>query len=172
MEAALDTVSRTFLPATALAKLPGGTIARHVQVLRRCAGNRDAVAVVAQCTTRHSRRNVLMLTRNRLVVTSESAVLRRVSLHLSADLHQLADVMWTPEPDRGGLQLGLTAIDGVRENLWIRPGSKAEMWRLNEALKQAFRTPCGVIEPARTLVSQSTAKTPTPAMARPELSLA
>ncbi|MFG2038869.1 hypothetical protein [Dactylosporangium sp. NPDC048998] len=56
---ALDTFSRTFLPATALAKLSGTTVARHVQVLRRCAGDRDAVAVVARCTTRGRRRNVL-----------------------------------------------------------------------------------------------------------------
>ncbi|WP_432833732.1 hypothetical protein [Dactylosporangium sp. CA-092794] len=146
---ALDTFSRTFLPATALAKLPGGTVARHVPVLRSCAGNRDAVAVVARCTTRSGRRNVLMLTRSRLVVTCESGLLRRVGLHLNADLHQLADVTWTPEPGRAGLQLGLTAIDGVRENLWVRPGSAAEMWRLDEALRQAFRTPWGVIEPAR-----------------------
>ncbi|MER7006601.1 hypothetical protein ABT297_26660 [Dactylosporangium sp. NPDC000555] len=163
---ALDTFSRTFLPATALAKLSGGTVARHVQILRRCAGNRDAVAVVARCTTRGRRRNVLMLTRGRLVVTSESAVLRRVSLHLNADLHQLADVTWTPEPDRTGIQLGLTAIDGVRENFWVRLGSTAEMWRLDEALRQAFRTPWGVIEPARQTVPHAAVA------ARPELRLA
>ncbi|WP_433054576.1 hypothetical protein [Dactylosporangium sp. CS-033363] len=164
---ALDTFSRTFLPATALAKLPGATVARHVQVLRHCAGDRDAVAVIARCTTDRSRRNVLMLTRNRLVVTSESAVLRRVSLHLNADLHQLADVAWTPEPARAGIQLGVTAIDGVRENFWIRLGSKAEMWRLDEALKQAFRTPWGVIEPARA----ATAKAPAAATAKPRAEL-
>ncbi|MFI5915417.1 hypothetical protein [Dactylosporangium sp. NPDC051541] len=178
---ALDTFSRTFLPATALAKLPDGTVARHVQVLRRCAGDRDAVAVVARCTTSRGRRNVLMLTRNRLVVTSESAVLRRVALHLNADLHQLADVTWTPEPDRVGIQLGVTAIDGVRENFWIRLGSKAEMWRLDEALKQAFRTPLGVIEPARTpkpagarttIAAPATARATAAVKARPELRLA
>jgi hypothetical protein len=146
---ALDTFSRTFLPATALAKLPSTMVVRHVPVLRRCAGDRDAVAVLARCTARGRRRNVLMLTRRRLVVTSESGVLRRVSLHLNADLRQLADVTWTPEPDRAGIQLGLTAIDGVRENFWVRLGSTAEMWRLDEALRQAFRTPLGIIEPAR-----------------------
>ncbi|WP_432983473.1 hypothetical protein [Dactylosporangium sp. CA-233914] len=146
---ALDTFSRTFLPATALAKLPGRTVARHVQVLRHCAGDRDAVAVVARCQTHTSRRNILMLTRNRLVVTSESRFLHRVHLHLNADLHQLADVTWTPEPDRKGLQLGVTAIDGIRENLWIHLTSATETWRLDEALKQAFRTPWGIIEPAR-----------------------
>ncbi|MEV8514323.1 hypothetical protein [Dactylosporangium sp. NPDC051484] len=160
---ALDTFSRTFPPATALAKLSGSMVARHVHVLRRCAGDRDAVAVVARCTTRGRRRNVLMLTRGRLVVTSESAVLRRVSLHLNADLHQLADVTWTPEPDRTGIQLGLTAIDGVRENFWVRLCGTAEMWRLDEVLRQAFRTPWGVMEPARQTVRHVTA--------RPELRL-
>jgi hypothetical protein len=164
---ALDTFSRTFLPATALANLPGSTIARHVQVLRRCAGDRDAVAIVARCTTGGRRRNVFMLTRSRLVVTSEAGLLRRVSLHLNAELHQLADAAWTPEPDRTGLQLGVTAIDGVRENFWVRLGSTAEMWRLDEALRQAFRTALGVIEPARQTVRAATA-----AVSRPELRLA
>ncbi|MFC4042246.1 hypothetical protein ACFO1B_27795 [Dactylosporangium siamense] len=146
----LDTFSCTFLPATALAKLSAATIRRHVQVLRGCAGDRDTVAVVARCTSRAARRSVLMLTRNRLVITTESPVLRRVSLHLNADLHQLADVTWTPEPGRTGIQLGVTAIDGVRENLWVRLPDKTEMWRLDEALKQAFRTPWGQIAAAST----------------------
>ncbi|MGI5246433.1 hypothetical protein [Dactylosporangium sp. CA-139066] len=163
---ALDTFSRTFLPATALANLPKSTIARHVQVLRRCAGDRDAVAILARCTAGGRRGNVFMLTRTRLVVTSESGLLRRVSLHLNADLHQLADVAWTPEPGRAGIQLGVTAIDGVRENFWVRLGSTAEMWRLDEALRQAFRVPLGVIEPARQTV-RAAAVAP-----RPELSLA
>lgn len=146
----LDTFSCTFLPATTLAKLSAATIRRHVQVLRGCAGDRDTVAVVARCTSRASRHSVLMLTRNRLVITTESPLLRRVSLHLNADLHQLADVTWTPEPGRTGIQLGATAIDGERENLWVRLPNKTEMWRLDEALKQAFRTPWGVIAPACT----------------------
>ncbi|WP_238019586.1 hypothetical protein KZZ52_00630 [Dactylosporangium sp. AC04546] len=145
---ALDTFSRTFLSATALGNLRATTVARHVQVLRGCAGERDAVAVVARCSSWRARRNVLMLTRNRLVVTSESGLLRRVALHLNAALHHLTDVTWTPEPSRTGLQLGLTAIDGVRENLWIRLASAAELRRLDAALKQAFRTPHGVVEPA------------------------
>lgn len=146
----LDTFSCTFLSATTLARLSPATVARHVQVLRGCAGDRDTVAVLARCTSRAGRRSVLMLTRNRLVITTESPLLRRVSLHLNADLHQLADVTWTPEPARTGVQLGVTAIDGVRENVWIRLPNKAEMWRLDEALKQAFRTPWGIIAAAST----------------------
>ncbi|MFF5230475.1 hypothetical protein [Dactylosporangium sp. NPDC000521] len=146
----LDTFTCTFLPATALAKLSPATIRRHVQVLRGCAGDRDAVAVVARCTSRASRNSVLMLTRSRLVITTESPLLRRVSLHLNTDLHSLADVTWTPEPTRSGIQLGVTAIDGVRENIWVRLTNKAEMRRLDEALKQAFRTPWGVIAAATT----------------------
>jgi hypothetical protein len=146
----LDTFTCTFLPATALAKLSPTTVRRHVQVLRGCAGDRDTVAVVARCTSRVTRRSVLMLTCNRLVITTESPLLRRVSLHLNADLDQLADVTWTPEPGRTGVQLGVTAIDGVRENLWVRLPDKAEMWRLDEALRQAFRTPWGQIAAACT----------------------
>ncbi|GGM83840.1 hypothetical protein ACFFX1_30295 [Dactylosporangium sucinum] len=145
---ALDTFSRTFLSATALGSLRATTVARHVQVLRGCAGDRDAVAVVARCSSPLGRRGLLMLTRNRLVVTSESGLLRRVALHLNAALHHLTDVTWTPEPSRTGLQLGLTAIDGVRENLWIRLACAPEMRRLDEALKQAFRAPFGAVQPA------------------------
>lgn len=144
----LDTFSNTFLPATALAKLSAATVRRHVQVLHGCAGDRDTVAVVARCTSRAGRHSMLMLTRNRLVITAESPLLRRVSLHLNAELHQLADVTWTPEPGRAGVQLGVTAIDGVRENMWVHLSNKTEMWRLDEALKQAFRTPWGVIAAA------------------------
>ncbi|MEU0553449.1 hypothetical protein [Dactylosporangium sp. NPDC006015] len=146
----LDTFTCTFLPATALARLSAATIRRHVQVLRGCAGDRDAVAVVARCTSRASRNSVLMLTRSRLVITTESPLLRRVSLHLNTDLHSLADVTWTPEPTRSGIQLGVTAIDGVRENVWVRLPNKVETWRLDEALKQAFRTPWGVVAAAAT----------------------
>jgi hypothetical protein len=145
-----DTFSSTFLPATALAKLSPATVRRHVQVLRGCAGDRDTVAVVARCTSRAGRGGILMLTRRRLVITAASPLLRRVSLHLNAELHQLADVTWTPEPSRAGIQLGVTAIDGVRENVWVRLPNKVETWRLDEALKQAFRTPSGVIAAAAT----------------------
>ncbi|UWZ36865.1 hypothetical protein Drose_00530 [Dactylosporangium roseum] len=159
---ALDSFTKTFLTATALGKLPTITVARHAQVLRGCAGDRDEVAIAALCQSRQHRRNVFMLTRNRLVVTSESAVLRRVSLHLNAELHQVADVTWTPEPGRAGVQLGLTAIDGVRENFWVRLAGAAEMWRLDEALKQAFRTPWGVVQPAVAAPVATAVKAPLP----------
>ena len=34
--------------------------------------------------------------------------------------------------------------------MWVRLPDKAEMWRLDEALKQAFRTPWGQIAAAST----------------------
>src|SRR5687768_7227309 len=130
-----DTFSRTFLPATAQAQLPPAVVNRHVDVLRRCAGDRDSVTIVAACfgpnrpLGRGRPSNLLMLTRNRLIVTTQSPIMRRLRLYLNAELHHLTDVTWTPEPEKNAVQLALTAIDGVREHFWIRLASGAEMRR-------------------------------------------
>jgi hypothetical protein len=103
----LDPFSRTFLPAVEAARIPFGTANRHVDVLRRCAGDRDRVSVLAMCHRSHQplgrgrQSNLLMITRSRLVVTTFSPVLRKLRLCLNAELHQLADVTWTrssPKP--------------------------------------------------------------------------
>src|SRR4051794_27149882 len=122
----LDPFSRTFLPAVAAARIPTGTAKRHVGVLRRCAGDREHVAFLAVCHRSHQplargrQDHLLMITRHRLVVTAVSPVLRRLRLCLNAELHHLADVTWTAEPAECAMQLAITAIDGVREHLWIR----------------------------------------------------
>jgi hypothetical protein len=140
-----DPFSRTFLPAAVAAQIPLATVNRHVNVLRRCAGNRDSVMVVAPCFKsnrplgRGRPNNLLMVTQNRLVVTTETPVLRRLRLYLNAELHQLADVTWTAEPEHDAVQLALTAIDGVREHFWIRLANKAKMWQLDDALTLAFQ---------------------------------
>ena len=139
-----DPFSRTFLPAAAVAQIPLATVNRHANVLRRCAGSRDAVTVVAPCYRsnqplgRGRPNNLLMVTRNRLVVTTETPLLRRLRLYLNAELHQLADVTWTAEPEYEAVQLALTAMDGAREHFWIRLASKEQMWRLDDALNAAF----------------------------------
>ena len=143
----LDPFSRTFLPAVEAARIPVGTANRHIDVLRRCAGDRDHVALVALCYRSHQplargrQGHLLMLTRQRLVVTTFSPVTRRLRLCLNAELHQLADVTWTPEPAERAVQLAVTAIDGVREHFWIRLGCDDQLARLDAVLTDAFRGP-------------------------------
>ncbi len=142
-----DAFSRTYVPAAAEAQIPTATANRHATVLRRCAGTRDSVTVVAPCFRsnrplgRFRSTNLIMVTTRRLVITSESPVLRRLQLHLNAELSQLADVTWTAEPDGTVMQLALTAMDGVREHFWLRMGSREQLQRLNDALTRVFRRP-------------------------------
>jgi hypothetical protein len=68
----------------------------------------------------------------------ESRLLRRLHLHLNTDLNQLSAVTWTPVPERYGIQLAATAIDGVREHLWIRVGLADRVWKLDALLRQSF----------------------------------
>jgi|SRR6185437_14867898 hypothetical protein len=140
-----DAFSRTYLPAAAEAQIPTGTANRHAEVLRRCAGTRDSVTVVAPCSRANRRlgrfrtSSVLMVTTRRLVITTQSPILHRLNLHLNAELSQLADVTWTADPDGTVMHLALTAMDGVREHFWLRMGSPEQLQRLTEALTRVFR---------------------------------
>jgi len=140
----LDTFSRTFLPAAAEAGVAIPTVSRHMPILRRCVGPRDATVLVARCSRRHhtlggGRSHLLLLTRRRLVVTAESRLLRRLRLHLNSALQHLADVTWTAEPALGGIHLSATAIDGVREHFWIRIDEPEQLERVDELLHEAFQ---------------------------------
>lgn len=126
---------------------------RHLPVLRRCLGPRDRALFLAPCSRsdhplgRRGSGDLLLLTRHRLVVTSESRMLHRLRLHLNADLSQLTEVAWTPEPERGGVQLAATAVDGIREHFWIKLGGAERVWRLDALLREAFAP--GPASPAR-----------------------
>jgi hypothetical protein len=122
--------------------VPLSTLYRHLPILRPCLGPRDQALVVAACArSAHpggSLGHLLLLTRYRLVVTSERRLLRRRRLHLNADFNELAEVAWTAEPTHGGVQLAATAVDGVREHFWIRLGDADRVWRLDALLRAAF----------------------------------
>jgi hypothetical protein len=143
----LDPFSRTFLPAVEAARIPFGAANKHVDVLRRCAGDRDHVVQLAMCHRSHQplargrQSHLLMLTRHRLVVTTFSPVLRKLRLCLNAELHHLTDVTWTAEPAERAVQLAVTAIDGGREHFWIRLGCDGQLARLDDVLTEAFRGP-------------------------------
>jgi hypothetical protein len=121
-------------------------LGRHMSIFSRCLGKRDTPVLVARCgpveeQPRRGRRrpgHVLMLTHRRMVITTESRVLRRLRLHLNCELRDLVDVTWTTEPARGGVRLAATAVDGVRERLWLDAGDADGVDRLDSALRSVF----------------------------------
>ncbi len=89
----MDVFSRTFLPAAAEAGVAIPTVSRHMPVFRRCVEADDTAVLVARCL--HPDRPLqgeflLVLTHRRLVVTQETRLLRRLRLHLNAELRHLA----------------------------------------------------------------------------------
>jgi hypothetical protein len=99
--------------------------------------------LVAHCAlTGAAGDHALMLTRRRLVVTAKTRLTRRLRLHLHFELHQLADVTWTPEPGLGGAALAVTAIDVVREHFWIETADAAAVDRI---LTEVFRAALPVL---------------------------
>jgi hypothetical protein len=136
----LDPFARTFLPAAAEAGIDLATVNRHTSVLRRCVGPFDEPVLVARCSRLDKAfrggMHLVLLTPRRMVVTAESRVLRRLRLHLNTDVRHLSDVLWTPEPALGGVQLSATAIDGVREHFWLRA---VDADKVGALLQQIFR---------------------------------
>ncbi len=130
-------------PMDQLAEFASRTMGRHLPILRRCLGQRDTPVLLARCgrpgqTRPRGRHQVLLLTRRRLIVTSESRLLRRLRLHLNCELRHLADVTWSPEPALGGVRLAATAVDGVREHFWVDAGNAARVHRVDGVLRQLF----------------------------------
>jgi hypothetical protein len=138
----MDLFARTFLPAAADAGLTMPTIIRHQPVVRRCLGPGDAVLLVGRCV-RPDRplagEHLLVLTRSRMVVTREGRLLRRARLHLDAPIGELSRVTWAPEPRLIAVELAATAIDGVRERLWIKVRHPRAVWLLDATFRYVFR---------------------------------
>jgi hypothetical protein len=130
---------RLLLDAATATGLDAATVNRHLPILSSCVPDDDSPALLARVDRTGDRAcYLLLLTRRRFVVTAESRILRRRRLHLNADPRHLMDVLWTPEPALGGLALSATAVDGVRENFWVRtpdPDAAAA------ALTDVFPTP-------------------------------
>ncbi|GAB7041216.1 MULTISPECIES: hypothetical protein [Catenuloplanes] len=138
----MDVFSRTFLPAAAEAGVAVPTVSRHMPVFRRCVEADDTAVLVARCL-RPDRplqgEFLLLLTQRRLVVTQETRVLRRLRLHLNAELRHLGNVNWNPDVQLSAVELAATAIDGVRERFWIRVGHPKQLWHLDALLSRVFR---------------------------------
>ncbi|MDP9798623.1 hypothetical protein J2S43_007135 [Catenuloplanes nepalensis] len=118
------------------------TVSRHLPVFRRCVEADDTAVLVARCL-RPDRplqgEFLLLLTQRRLVVTQETRLLRRLRLHLNAELRHLGNVNWNPDVQLSAVELAATAIDGVRERFWIRVGHPKQLWHLDALLSRVFR---------------------------------
>lgn len=143
---ALDGFSKSLLPKAAVAGIPIATVNRHLPVMRSCVGTRDTALVIARCSRTHrpigrtGPTSLLLLTPHRLVITSESRMLRRLRLYLNVNLAHLADVSWTVENDGNAVQLAATAMDGIREHFWVELSGPDEGERIDGLLRGFFHT--------------------------------
>jgi len=102
----------------------------------------DTVVLVTRCTRvdRPAQGDyLLLLTHRRLVVMRRTRLLRRLRLHLNAELRHLTNVTWNPDPDLSGVELAATAVDGIRERFLIRVGDPKRVWQLDAVLNHRFR---------------------------------
>ncbi len=138
----MDVFSRTFLPAAAEAGVPIATVSRHLPIFRRCVEADDSAVLVTRCLRPDQPMAgdfMMLLTYRRLVVTQETRVLRRLRLHLNANLRHLSDVSWNPDLRQPAVEMAATAVDGVRERFRMRLGQPERVWQFDELLNHVFR---------------------------------
>jgi hypothetical protein len=82
---------------------------------------------------------MMLLTYRRLVVTQETKVFHRLSLHLNANIRHLSDVTWNPDLRQSAVEVAATAVDGVRERFRMRLGEPEQVWHFDELLQHVFR---------------------------------
>jgi hypothetical protein len=142
----LDVFSRTFLPLAAQAGIPMPTLVRHMPIFRRYVDPGDAAQVVARCSRPESPfagTHLLLLTKQHLVITSESRLLRRPRVHLEAHVDELETVTWQADPIGTSVDLAVSTPDG-RQRFWIRTRHARQLWRLDAALLKVFRASADV----------------------------
>jgi hypothetical protein len=138
----MDVFSRTFLPAAAESGVQIPTVSRHLPIFRRCVEPDDSTVLVAHCVSADrplAGDFLLLLTYRRLVVTQETRLLRRLRLHLNANLRHLSDVIWRPNPRLSSVEVAATAMDGVRERFRIHLSEPEKVWHFDALFKHAFR---------------------------------
>jgi hypothetical protein len=146
----MDVFYRTFLPAAAEAGVPLPAVSRHLPIVRRCVDADDTTVLVNRCAGDV----LLVLTRRRLVVTRESRFLRRLRLHLNADLRHLSNVTWTPDLRHGAVELAADAVDGVRERFTLRIPGPERQGHVADLLERVFRSRTGAPATAGTHAEQ------------------
>jgi hypothetical protein len=140
----MDLFCRTFLPAAAEMGLAGPIMSRHLPIFRQCVAADDATVLVTRCTRSDAPvpgDYLLLLTNRRLVVTQQSRLLHRLSLHLNTELRHLENVTWGPDLRLPAIEFAATAMDGIRERYLIRTGQRQQVRQLDALLSHVFRTP-------------------------------
>jgi hypothetical protein len=138
----MDPFDRTFLPAAAEAGLPMASITRQIPIFRRCVGLGQTVLLVTRCTRLDrlfSADHLMLLTRERLVITSESRLLRRVRLHLDVDVNELRNVAWEADGRLASIELSATAASAGRQRFRIKARRPGNVWHLDAVLGYVFR---------------------------------
>jgi hypothetical protein len=138
----MDPFDRTFLPAAAGAGVPMASISRQIPIFRRCVGLGQTVLLVTRCSRLDrplSSDHLMLLTRERMVVTSESRMLHRARLHLDAAVADLANVRWEPDAQHTSVEFTANAVDGVRERFLIKARQPGTVWHLDAVLGYVFR---------------------------------
>jgi hypothetical protein len=125
-----------FLSTFAAAASPAAN--RHLSIFRSCVDSDDTAILVARCVRPGAPLSgdwFLLLTGRRLVVTQDTRPLHRLRLHLNANLRHLSNVTWRLDLSRPGIELGFTAMDGVRERFRMRLGDSENVWRVEQLLR-------------------------------------
>jgi hypothetical protein len=142
----MDPFDRTFLPAANVAGLSMASISRQIPLFRRCVGLDQTVLLLTQASRLDrplSGEHLMLLTRERLVITSEGRLFHRPHLHLDSAVADLRNVVWTADSRLTSIELSATAPDGFRERFLIRVRNPSALWHLEAALGYVFR-PAGV----------------------------
>jgi hypothetical protein len=142
----MDRFDRTFLAAAVQAALPSAAVARHLPVLRRWIDPDQTVLLLVRCALLdrpHRSDHLMMLTRERLVVTSESRLLHRARPHLDTAVADMTHARWEPDPAGTSIEFTATASDGVRERFLIAARRRDALWQLDATFAYVFR-PSGV----------------------------
>ena len=112
-----------------------------MSVFRRCVEADDSAVLLTRCL-RPNRATagefLLLLTNRRLVVTQQSRVLHRLSLHLNANLRHLSHVTWAADQDQIGFEVAATAVDGVRERFWMNLGDRDRVRQVESLFQRVF----------------------------------
>jgi hypothetical protein len=142
VEKNMDPFDRTFLSAANVAGIPMASISRQIPLLRRCVGLDQTVLLLARCGLPDrplSGDHIMLLTKTRMIVTSESRILHRPRAHLDAAVTTLRNVVWTADPLLTSMELAATAPDGVRERFIVKVRKPGTIWHLEAALGYVFR---------------------------------
>ncbi len=137
-----DVFDRTFQVAATEGGLPVEALARHLPIFRRTVGAGQTVLLVARCgrlDQPNAADHLIVITRDRVVITSESRSLHRARLHLNAAVAALMNVRWQPDAGLTAVEFAATALDGVRERFLIEAPDAAGVSHVDAVLGYVFR---------------------------------